>query len=129
MLSRKEVLDLEKKGYDLDFISRIQPQGGFKPTEDKIIAGDGVYATLHVYELPKNPVPFWLTALMGNSNTITKVDIAPLEKERALKDINNSLNEYREQATEGRTQTDRNDAAAEYVALERYASQIKQGGR
>lgn len=65
---------------------------------------------------------------MGNSNTITKVDIAPLEKERALKDINNSLNEYREQATEGRTQTDRNDAMTEYVALERYASQIKQGG-
>ncbi|WP_429976889.1 VirB4 family type IV secretion system protein [Enterococcus sp. AZ051] len=128
MLSRKEVLDLEKKGYDLGFISRIQPQGGFKPTEDKIIAGDGVYATLHVYELPKNPVPFWLTALMGNRNTVTKVDIAPLEKERALKDINNSLNEYREQATEGRTQTDRNDAAAEYRSLERYASEIKQGG-
>ncbi|MDY4307426.1 hypothetical protein SNF32_09210 [Enterococcus mundtii] len=65
---------------------------------------------------------------MGNRNTVTKVDIAPLEKERALKDINNSLNEYREQASEGRTQTDRNDAAAEYRSLERYASEIKQGG-
>lgn len=128
MLSKKEVLDLEKKGYDLEFIYRIQPKGGFKPTEDKIIAGDGVYATLHVYELPKSPMPFWLTKLMGNDNTVTKVDISPLEKERALKDINTSLNEYREQALEGRTQTDRNDAATEYRSLEKYASEIKQGG-
>lgn len=128
MLTKKEVIELEKQGYDLAFISRIQPAGGFKFTEDKVVAGDGYYTCLHLYELPKKPVPFWLTAIMGNSNTVTKVDFSSMDKERALTDINRTLGEYRSRAKEERTQIERNDAAAEYQALEQYAAEIKQGG-
>lgn len=128
MLNKKEIQELSDKGYDLDFIERIQPAGGFRATEDKIIAGDGFYTCLHVYELPKKPVPFWLTSIMNNDNTVTKVDFSSLAKERVLSDINRTLGEYRSRATDERTQVERNDAAAEYQALEQYAAEIKQGG-
>lgn len=128
MLNKTEMNELAKSGFDLDFLETIQPQGGISFNEDRIVAGDGFYATLHLYELAKRPTPFWLTTLMTNSNTITKFDVSPLDKETALHEINKTMNEYASQAEELRTKTERNEAAAEYHSLEQYAMDINQGG-
>lgn len=127
-LSVKEATRLEKEGWDLDFVNRIQSQGGvsFK-NEDEIIAGDGHYSCLHIYELPKNPKPFWLTDVIGNLDTVVKVDISPIEKEVVIGDINKTLQEFRYRAQNERSETDRQDASDEYMALKQYARELNQG--
>jgi len=127
MLSKKEITKYENEGYDLGFLKRIQPQGGMMGKVNYLVAGDGYYACLHIYQLPKDPAPFWLTTLVGNENSIVKVDFTSVGKEQVLKDINKSLGEFEDRMRSERHQTDRNNAADEYQLLSNYAREINQG--
>jgi len=127
MLSRKEISKYENGGYDLGFLKRIQPQGGMMGKVNYLVAGDGYYACLHIYQLPKDPTPFWLTTLVGNENSIVKVDFTQVRKEQVLKDINKSLGEFEDRMRSERHQTERNNAADEYQLLSDYAREINQG--
>ncbi|MGH1772245.1 ATPase, partial [Enterococcus casseliflavus] len=127
MLNEKEIQTLVKEGFDLSFIEKIQPQGGITFPEDRMVAGDGTYACLHIYQLAKRPAPFWLTTIMNNQNSITKFDLAPIDKEVILSDIDKAMRELDSQAEENRTRTQRNEAVNEFRSLERYANEINQG--
>lgn len=127
MLSKKEIKKYESQGYDFDFLGRIQPQGGMVGKVNYLVAGDGYYACLHIYQLPKDPAPFWLTTIIGNENSIVKVDFTSVGKEQVLKDINKSLGEFEDRMRSERHQTERNNAADEYQLLSNYAREINQG--
>jgi len=127
MISKKEIETYETQGYDLKFLRKIQPQGGMSMKVNHLVGGDGYYACLHIYQLPKDPTPFWLTTIVGNDNSIVKVDFTSVVKEQVLKDINKSLGEFEDRIRSERHQTERNNAADEYQLLSDYARQINQG--
>jgi len=127
MLSKKEITKYESNGYDFRFLGRIQPQGGMGMKVNHLVTGDGYYACLHIYQLPKDPPPFWLVTLVGNENSIVKVDFTSVQKEQVLKNINKSLAEFEDRMRSERHQTERNNAADEYQLLSDYARLINQG--
>lgn len=127
-MNTKQLAELERNGYDLDFIQRVQPQGGIKFNERHIQAGDGYYASVHVYRFPRRVPPFWLTRLTDNLNSITAIDIATANKEEVLAAVNKTLAEFDERSDNERKYTDRNDAVDEFKQLSNFASQVTQGG-
>ncbi len=52
-------------GYNPYLLSEIQPQGGVKFDENKIIKGDGYEACLHVYAFPTEVDQFWLNSIVN----------------------------------------------------------------
>ncbi|PEO28662.1 VirB4 family type IV secretion system protein [Bacillus toyonensis] len=127
-LGKKEQQKYRTEGYDLDFISRVQPQGGIKFNEKYITQGDCYVACLHVYSLAEDIPPLWLTALMNNKDTISSVDIATANKEEVVRDINRSITELKDRTTSERRSTDRDDAHWELQNLTNFARSITQQG-
>lgn len=127
-MNAKQAAELRKRGYDLDFIERIQPQGGLRFDERYVKGGDGYYACLHVYRFPRNVPPFWLTNLTENINTITRMDLATANKEEVISAVNRTLHEFSDRMENERKYTDRNDALDEFKQLSQFASEITQGG-
>ncbi|SCN20367.1 Uncharacterized protein BC141101_05736 [Bacillus toyonensis] len=127
-LGKKEQQKYRTEGYDLDFISRVQPQGGIKFNEKYITQGDCYVACLHVYSLAEDIPPLWLTALMNNKDTISSVDIATANKEEVVRDINRSITELKDRTTSERRSTDRDDAHWELQNLTDFARSITQQG-
>ncbi|AGE81658.1 ATP-binding protein [Bacillus thuringiensis] len=127
-LGKKEQQKYRAEGYDLDFISRVQPQGGIKFNEKYIAQGDCYVACLHVYSLAEDIPPLWLTALMNNKDTVSSVDIATANKEEVVKDINRSITELKDRMTSERRSTDRDDAHWELQNLTDFARSITQQG-
>ncbi|MDT1958975.1 ATPase [Carnobacterium divergens] len=127
-MNSKQITALKKAGYDLDFIERIQPQGGIRFDERYVKGGDGYYACLHVYRFPRNVPPFWMTNLTENINTITMMDISTANKEEVISAVNRTLSEFSDRMESERKYTDRNDALDEFKQLSQFASEITQGG-
>lgn len=128
MLSEKEIKQYEDQGYDLAFVSRVQPQGGIVSKEGYIQRGDGYSKCLHLYALPKDVPPFWQTTLVGNLKTVTLFDVGTADKEKVLGSVNRSLGEFSDQAENQRKSTDRFNAAAEYQNMVQFSQSIMQGG-
>lgn len=66
-LSKRRQRQLKAQGYDLAFLSRIQPQGNidFKKDDRSWMSGDGYHTVLHFYEYPSEDLDrFWLSDLM-----------------------------------------------------------------
>lgn len=66
-LSKRRQRQLKAQGYDLAFLSRIQPQGNidFKKDDRSWMSGDGHHTVLHFYEYPSEDLDrFWLSDLM-----------------------------------------------------------------
>ncbi|MCR1808156.1 hypothetical protein NTC87_23470, partial [Stenotrophomonas geniculata] len=97
-IGRKQQQKYQQKGYDLEFIQRVQPQGGMKFNEKYIAQGDCYVACLHVYSLAEDIPPLWLTSLMNNKDTLSSLDIATANKEEVIKDINRSISELRDRS-------------------------------
>lgn len=127
MLKKRDVQRLEQLGYDIDFLEEIAPQGGLKFKENKIMAGDGYYACLHIKGAPKRPPIFWLYQLVGNNFTVTSMDIGSADKEEILKNYNRSMMELADQSRTERTQVERNKARGDYQLYESVAQEINQG--
>lgn len=128
MLSEKEQAKYKAEGYDLDFISRVQPQGGIKFNERYIATGDCYVACLYVYSLAEEIPPLWLTQLLNHKNTVSSTDIATANKEDVLKDINRSIGELKDRGETERKATDRDDAYWELDNLVSFARSISQKG-
>lgn len=127
-LGRKEQQKYRNKGYDLEFIQRVQPQGGIKFNERYIAQGDCYVACLHVYSLAEDIPPLWLTSLMNNKDTLSSFDLATANKEEVIKDINRSIAELRDRSETERRSTDRDDANWELQNLKLFANSITQQG-
>ncbi|TKI79806.1 VirB4 family type IV secretion system protein [Bacillus mycoides] len=127
-LGRKEQRKYQDAGYDLEFIQRVQPQGGIKFNERYIAQGDCYVACLHVYSMAEDIPPLWLTSLMNNKDTLSSFDIATANKEEVIKDINRSISELRDRSETERRSTDRDDASWELQNLKLFANSITQQG-
>ncbi|AWC30976.1 ATP-binding protein [Bacillus cytotoxicus] len=127
-LGKKEQQKYRNAGYDLEFIQRVQPQGGMKFNERYIAQGDCYVACLHVYSLAEDIAPLWLTSLMNNKDTLASFDVATANKEEVIKDINRSIAELRDRTETERRATDRDDANWELENLKGFARSITQQG-
>ncbi|MGT2908243.1 virulence factor [Streptococcus dentiloxodontae] len=70
-LSRRKKRKLQAKGWDLEFVSYVQPKGNidFRP-DNYWLQGDGYHAELFVYNYPTQGLPiFWGRDLMQISGT------------------------------------------------------------
>lgn len=127
-LKEKDQHRLKEQGYDLEFISKIQPKGGIQFGEKYINAGDAHMGCLHVYSYAEDVSPLWLANLMNIENTIATLDIATANKEEVIKDINRSISELRDRSETERRSTDKDDANYELQNLRSLAHSITQGG-
>lgn len=71
MLSKRKQKDLLEKGYDLELLKKVQPQGNMNFKPDRFFyGGDGYYTILNVYDFPTRDLRnFWLLDLMGIQGT------------------------------------------------------------
>ncbi|RBP59336.1 hypothetical protein DES36_11961 [Alkalibaculum bacchi] len=127
-LKEKEIIKLKEKGYDLDFVSRIQPKGGIRFNEKYITTGDGYVGCLHIYSFAEDVSSLWLTNLMNIENTVATLDVGTANKEEVLRDVNRSISELRDQSETGRSTVDRDDANYELMNLREFAHRITQNG-
>lgn len=127
-LKEKDQIKLKEQGYDLDFISMIQPKGGIKFGEKYINAGDAYIGCLHVYAYAEDVSALWLANFMNIKNTIATLDVATANKEEVIKDINRSIAELKDRTETERRSTDKDDANYELMNLSEFAHSIMQGG-
>ncbi|WP_382920500.1 VirB4 family type IV secretion system protein, partial [Streptomyces sp. NPDC057062] len=127
-LKEKDRIKLKEKGYDLNFISKIQPKGGLSFGERYINTGDCYIGCLHVYSFAEEVSALWLVNLMNIENTIATLDIATANKEDVIKDINRSIAELKDRTDSERRTTDKDDANYELSNLRGFAHSITQGG-
>lgn len=128
MITAKELESYKKQGYDFDFIQKVYPQGNIDFPTKYIRGGDGCYAVLHIYKLPKRLSMFWLMQLVENLNTISHIAIATADKEATIRSLNTSMSEFSDRTENERTYTSRNDALSEFKNLEQLGLNITQGG-
>lgn len=127
-LKEKDRIKLKEQGYNLNFISKIQPKGGISFGERYINTGDSYVGCLHVYTYAEEVSALWLVNLMNIQNTIATLDIATANKEEVIKDINRSISELRDRTETERRSTDKDDANYELNNLRGFAHSITQGG-
>lgn len=128
-LKEKVQIRLKEQGYDLEFLSRIQPKGGITFNNEKYInTGDAYIECLHVYSFAEDVSDLWLASLMNIENTIATLDIATANKEEIIKDINRSIGELKDRTETERRSTDKDDAGYELMNLRDFAHRITQGG-
>lgn len=127
-LSETQKEALEAEGYDLEFLKRIQPKGGFKPLENGYMNSDGHIRTIKVYKYVTDIDFFWLAYLMNNQNTITTLDIGTAEKSDVINKINFKLDELEDLAENERKATSRNDSTVDYQDLAQYALDLTKNG-
>lgn len=122
-----EVNALKRSGTDIDFISKIQPQGGITFDDNHMITGDGYVACLTVHTYPKDPNILWLVELMNNDFTVGTVDVGTDNSTMLRGQMDRSLQELSDRAHRANKATQASDAQAEYQELLDYANQINQG--
>ena len=119
---------LRRAGYDIDFVQRIQPQGGIHFGERFINCGDGYQGCLYVYSFAEEVYRLWLASPMRMESSIATMHFSTVNKEEVLRNINRSITELRDRENTGRSTTDRDDAHYELMNLREFAQSITQGG-
>lgn len=127
-LGNREIEILKEKGYDLDFLKQIMPQGGIQFDEGYAIYGNGYSRCVTVYRYTKHPALFWLAALMNNPYTIATLDTRTDENQQIINQINRALDELEDRSGNERKATDRNKSAQEYLELAEYAQSLTSNG-
>ncbi|MCQ9214492.1 virulence factor [Streptococcus sp. O1] len=94
-LSRRKQKQLRQEGVDLEFLSRIQPQGNIDFRPDRyFVSGDGVKTTLHVYGYPAEDLErYWLLDLMKIPETRSFLSWYRLDNTELKDEITNSIEE------------------------------------
>lgn len=83
------------KKYEINpfFVTEIQPCGGIKAEENKLIKGDGYETCINIYKTPNEVDEFWLKKIMNLKNAIVTLDIATENKKKAKDKIKTAMNE------------------------------------
>ncbi|HFJ7381597.1 MAG: hypothetical protein ACLS5P_09625 [Enterococcus faecium] len=127
-LGNREIEILKSKGYDLDFLKQVMPQGGLNFDEEYVTYGNGYSRCVTVYHYTKNPTLFWLANLMNNPHTVATLDVSTDEKQKVIDQINRALDELNDRSDNERKATDRNKSAEEYLELAEYARKLTSNG-
>lgn len=118
---------LLRDGYDVEFLAKTQPQGGITFDDDHAI-GDGYSACVNILQYPTDPNILWATQVMLNDSTVAIMDVKTASSERLKSEINRSLQELGDQATNGRKATSMSDAQDNYQDLMDLSSSISRQG-
>lgn len=127
-ISPAEQKRLAKAGYDLDWITAIQTEGGLRPDDDHIDTGNGPFAILTITKYQTHPRLLWLMQFSHESNTIMMLDSVTNESEKVTRDINRSLDELMDRTRNGRHITDMDEAATQAQELREYAASLGNDG-
>lgn len=102
-LSKRRKRKLEANNYDLDFLSRVQPQGNIDFRPDRYwMSGDGYHTTLHYYEFPSNGLDrFWLTDLMLIPDTRATLAVYRANNTELKREIASSIEEKGSRISDG----------------------------
>ncbi|HEM4254619.1 TPA: virulence factor [Streptococcus suis] len=95
-LSKRRQRQLKAQGYDLAFLSRIQPQGNidFKKDDRSWVSGDGYHTVLHFYEYPSEDLDrFWLSDLMLIPGTRSFLSLYRANNKELKEDIKDAIEE------------------------------------
>ena len=95
-LSKRTQRQLEAQGYDLAFLSRIQPQGNidFKKDDRSWMSGDGHHTALHFYEYPSEDLErFWLSDLMLIPGTRSFLSLYRANNKELKQEIKDAIEE------------------------------------
>ncbi|QIA88632.1 VirB4 family type IV secretion system protein [Lactobacillus johnsonii] len=119
---------LKKAGYDLNWISNIQTEGGLVPDDDRILTGSGPFSILTITKYQSHPKLMWLMEFSHQNNAIMLMDVGTNEPEKVISRINRSINELQDQTRNGRFVTDQDRAATEERELREYAASLSGEG-
>lgn len=97
-MKKKELLELESAGYQLEMISKTQPQGNVKQHSQYLQFGDGYVACLRVYHYPPHGLPmFWGITLTNTDSTMTMLSIGTEDKDKIKDQLSRSAGEKHSQ--------------------------------
>lgn len=105
-LSKRKQRQLKAQGYDLAFLSRIQPQGNidFKKDDRAWMSGDGYHTALHFYEYPSEDLDrFWLSDLMLIPGTRSFLSLYRANNKELKNDIQDAIEEKSTRITSNST--------------------------
>lgn len=126
--SRKQLVELQQQGYDLDWLKEIQPQGGIFFGETQAQSSDGYFQVMEITSYSSNPTLYWLANLMINPYTICTLDTKTDPKDHLLNNINQGLDELLDRQVNSSKQIDQHKAQQEYQAMLDYADSLTRGG-
>ena len=96
-LSKRRQRQLKNEGYDLAFLSQIQPQGNidFKKDDRSWLSGDGYHTVLHYYEYPTEGMDrFWLSELLLLPGTRAFLSLYKDDNSQLQKEIEDSIEDH-----------------------------------
>ncbi|MFD3388816.1 virulence factor [Ligilactobacillus salivarius] len=94
-LSKNKIKKYQEKGYDLDFLSKVQPKGNIDFRTDRYYySGSGYSTVLHVYGYPTNGLMnFWLQDLMLIDGTRAFLSVYQEDNRHIKKKLESSIGE------------------------------------
>lgn len=121
----KKDMNEEKPEPDLKLLQKIQPQGGIKFSDEKLIkTGDGYEIILHIYRYPKYIDKFWLTQIVNIDNVVVTIDIETRDQIKVKQNINNSMSEQRTRIMYAKDIQERMEAESEFADLEELYNEV-----
>lgn len=127
LFSAEDNARLSQQGYDLNFISAIQPEGGIRFYDKHATTGGNFFTYITIISYRKDPNLLWLYQICGNDFTICKVDVHTEKIDKIRNQLNRSITEKQDQARKGRFQTDMDSAYQEQLDLRELAGQFYSG--
>lgn len=108
----------EKKGYDLDFLARVQPQGGMKIKSNVILKGDGAETILHVTGFPtKGLANLWMKDILQQDHSIGFQSTEAYDSKVVEDAANKSINEKETRLNPNANNTENNKESQEIMDL------------
>lgn len=109
---------IEKLGYDPWLLEAIQPKGGLRPVNERVIeTGCGYEACITISKFPARIEEFWLTRLMNMDNIVCVIDINTEDPNISKKNINAGMREQERRAEDAADTTVKKTAAQRYAEL------------
>ena len=115
-------------GYDLDFIARIQPQGGIKFKERYVENGIGYQGCILLYDFPNDVTGHWLNSIINMEGTIGIVDYGTEDNTEVMNTLNRSVREQHSRILESKNALSRNEYQNTYRNLMDIGEAINQYG-
>lgn len=121
---------INKFGYDVNLIRKIQTIGGITDRDDDrfITTGTGYEAIIQIYEYPKSLKPNWLHSIMSIKNVVTIIDIATKNREEVFRNINKSMHEQESRYNAAKKATEISQAQKRYNELQALYDEIDDYG-
>lgn len=121
---------INKFGYDVNLIRKIQTIGGITGRDDDrfITTGTGYEAIIQIYEYPKTLKMNWLHPIMNIKNVVTIIDVSTQNRAEVVKNINKSMNEQESRYNAAKKATEISQAQKRYNELQELYDEIDDYG-